>query len=82
MRFTPDGRNLRVPRHLVGDEMERVERHAISSLDGALADPDLTSDLLAGLLGNAVHDEDEAAQDVDSKPENVGSFNQELEIFG
>ncbi len=61
--------------------MERVKCNAICSLDGALAHPELRGNLLAGFLGNAVHDEHEATKEVESSPQNVRFFDKKLKIF-
>jgi hypothetical protein len=61
--------------------VERVKCNAICSLDGALADPELRGNFLAGFLGNAVHDEYKATKDVESSPQSVRFFDKKLKIF-
>lgn len=61
--------------------MKRVEGDTISSLDGVLADSELARHFLAGFLGDTVHDENEAAKDVEAVHQNVGSFDEKLKIL-
>jgi hypothetical protein len=61
--------------------VERVQCNAIGSLHGTLADPELRGNLLAGFLGNAVHDEHEATKYVEPSPQNFRFFGKKLKIL-
>ncbi len=75
------GRSIRVAEHPFRHELERVKRNAIGALNGARAHLELRGNILAGFLGNAVHDEYEATKKVESSPQNVRSFDKKLKIF-
>ena len=74
-------RNTRVVERPFRREVEGVKCNAIGSLDGALADPELRGNILAGFLGDAVHDEYETTKEVESSPQNFRFCDKKLKIF-
>ncbi len=74
-------RDIRFAEHPFRLEVERVKCNAICALDGALADPKVRGNFLAGFLDDAAHNEHEATKDVESSRQNIRFFDEKLKIF-
>jgi hypothetical protein len=66
---------------LLGGEVERVERNAICSLDGAAADPELRSNFAVGVICNAANDEHEPAKYVQASMNVFGVLDQQSKVL-